>query len=355
MPYRRLSVLALLLLASPRLCAVDLLPLKGAAATLHWDAPQFVQADAQGNVYLLRGDTLEVYPVTKAHDLGEPVRLELGVRSGSPIDAAMSSRGDWVLNLGTEVHYLTDGKDKALPALRQKPVSVGFLRDEPVAMVEPSRGEPVDDDRRGPPLLLRPAHDGWTPELREPLQGGPGDAGAERAFRAALVLDAGAGRYFLARQYAYRIALRRLGRERPLEELRLGSGEPVIRKSTAGDEERLRTMSQDTDTRHGTISVFHGVSAILALARGNGDGRLYVLVGAGVAGERCALDRIDWDERRVERVSLNLPCLGRASLAAGRDGLYLAEFSGERGRFFLPWAALDAAPWSLVKEAAFTP
>jgi len=353
--YRRLFILAFLLLVSPRLWAVDLLPLKGAAATLHWDAPQFVQADAQGNVYLLRGDTLEVYPVTKAHDLGEPARLELGVRSGPVIDAAMSPRGDWVLNLGAEVHYFSDGKDKPLPALRQKPVSVGFLRGEPVAMVVPFRGEPADGDRRGPPLLLRPGHDSWSPEIREPLQGGPGNAGDGRAYRAALVLDGGEGRYFLARQYAYRIELRRLGRDRPLEELRLGRGEPVLRKSTAGDEQRLRAMAQDTDTAHATMSVFHGVSAILALARGGAGGHLYVLVGAGVAGERCALDRVSWDERRVERVPLNLPCLGRASLAAGRDGLYFAEFHGERGRYFISWAALEAAPWSLVKEAAFTP
>lgn len=351
----RLALLALLCLPSPRLWAVDLLPLKGAAATLHWDAPQFIQADAQGNVFLLRGDTLEVYPVTKTHDLGEPVQLELGVRSGSPIDAAMSPRGDWLLNLGAEVHYLSSGQEKPLPALRQKPISVGFLRDEPVTMVVPLLGAPVDDDRRGPPLLLRPGHDSWSPEIREPLHGSGTDPSGERAYRAALVLDAREGRYFLARQYAYRIDLRRLGRERPLEELRLGTGEPVLRKPTAGDEQRLRAMTQGTDTAHGTMSVFHGVSAILALARGNADGRLYVLVGAGVAGERCALDRIGWDERRVERVSLNLPCLGRVSIAAGRDGLYFAEFNGERGRFFLSWAALDAAQWSLVKEASFTP
>ncbi len=352
---RRLGLLAVLLLLCPRLWAVDLQPLAGAAAALRWDAPQFIQADAHGSVYLLRGDTLEVYPVTRAHDLGEPVRLELGVRSGTVIDAAMSPQGDWLLNLGAEVHFFSDGKDKPLPPLRQKPISVGFLRDEPVAMVVPFRGEPADDDRRGPPLLLRPGHDSWSPEVREPLQAGSADEGAERASRAALVLDGGEGRYFLARQYAYRIELRRLGRERPLEELRLGGGEPVIRKSTSSEEQRLRAMAQDTDAAHGTMSVFHGASAILALARGGGDGRLYVLVGAGVAGERCALDRVSWEERRVERVPLNLPCLGRASLAAGRDGLYFAEFHGERGRYFISWAGLEAAPWSLVKEAAFTP
>jgi hypothetical protein len=87
--------------ASTKLGALDLEPLRGSAVSLHWDAPQFTQADSQGNVYLLRGDTLQVYPVSKAHDLGEPVPLEMsGARSGPTIDAAMSRDADWVARRG---------------------------------------------------------------------------------------------------------------------------------------------------------------------------------------------------------------------------------------------------------------
>jgi hypothetical protein len=336
---------------------LDPLPLKGAAASLHWDAPQYIQADAQGKVFLLRGDTLEVYPVTKAHDLGEPVRLELGVRSGIPLDAAISPDGSWVVNMGAQVHWFVDGKEKSLPALRSSPVSVGFLRGDPVAMVVPRHGEAQDDDRRGPPLLLRAGHDAWSPELREVLHATPLDLSTERAYRSALVLDERDGRYFMARQFAYRIDLRRLGRDHPIEELRLGGDEPILSKPVAGEEQRLlaQARAQGTDVAGGKISVFHGVAAIRALARGGPEGRLYALLGPGIAGDHCALDRIAWSERRVERLPLNLPCAGRVSLAVGRDGLYFAEFNGEGGRYFVSWNALDAAKWSTVKEAAFTP
>jgi hypothetical protein len=355
---RPFAVPAIVLLLCTRLWALDLVPLKDTAASLHWDGPQFIQADARGTVFLLRGDTLQVYPVTKAHDLGEPVQLETDVRSGIPLDAALSADGSWVLNLGGQVHYFVDRHEKSLPALvGWVPVSVGFLRDEPVAMVVPHRGSPQDNDRRGPPLLLRPSHDTWSAEIREALHAAPDDVSNERAFRAVLVLDAHEGRYFLARQYAYRIELRHLGREQPLEELRLGKGEPVFRKSTDVDERRLvadaRAAGAYTD--HGTISAFRGVSAILALVRRPGD-RLYALIAPGAAADKsCALDRIDWEARRVERLSLNLPCPGRVSMAAGRDGMYFAEFDGAGGRYFGSWTDLDAAHWRTVKEAEFLP
>ncbi len=354
---RTSAVPAILFLLGARLWALDVVPLKGAAAAVHWDAPQFIQADAHGNVVLLRGDTLQVYPITKAHDLGEPVLLELDVRSGVPLDAALGPSGSWVLHVNGQVLYVVDGHEKALPALTSVPVSVGFLRGEPAAMVVPRRFGPQDDDRRGPPLLLRPSHDAWSAEVREALHAPPSDPGAERAYRAALLLDAREGRYFLARQYAYRIELRRLGREQPLEELRLARGEPVFKPANAADERRLlaQARADGTDTTHGKITVFRGTSTILALVQRPAD-RLYALVAPGAAGGKtCALDRIDWEARRVERLALSLPCPGHVSMAAGRDGLYFAEFDGNEGRYFAAWTDLDAARWTTVKEAGFTP
>ena len=80
-----------------------------------------------------------------------------------------------------------------------------------------------------------------------------------------------------------------------------------------------------------------------------------MLDGAGIAGERCSLDRIDWEMRRVERTTLEMPCNGRASMAAGRDGLYFAKFSGQAGRHFASWAAVERGPWTAVKDAEFIP
>ena len=234
----RFAVFAVLSLLSPRLWAVDVAPLKGTAATLRWDGQQFIQADAHGNVFLLRGDPLQVYPLTKSHDFGEPVALDMAVRSGFPLDAAMSPDGNWVLNVGGKLHYFVDGHETTLPDLAPglKPVFVGFLRGDPVVTVTPMpRGVAQDD--RGIPLLVRAGNGSWSAELREKRHA-PDDPGMERAYRAAVVLDDREGRYFLARHYAYRIELRRLGRDRALEELRLGDG-PVLGKLSGAEKTRL--------------------------------------------------------------------------------------------------------------------
>ena len=360
MDYRRFTAFAILSLLSPRLWALDPAPLKGAAASLHWDGQQFIQADAQGYVFLLRSDPLEVYPLTKSHDLGEPAPLEMSVRSGFALDAAMSPDGNWAVNMGGKIHYFVDGREATLPDLAPglKPLFVGFLRGDPVVTATPvPRGVAQND--RGIPLLLRAraGDDSWSVELREPRHAAD-DPGMERAYRAALLLDAGEGRYFLARQYSYRIELRRLGRDRPLEELRLGDAQPVLKKLSDAEKTRLLAEAKAASKSQpagGTVILPAGVPALLALGRRGPGGPLYALLGAGIAGERCALDRIDWEERRVERVSLNFPCKGRVSLAAGRDGLFFAEWNGQEGRFFVSWSALDEAKWTTVKEVVFAP
>src|ERR1700688_985212 len=155
MPYHRFAVFAILSLLGARVWAVDLAPLKGAAATLHWDGQQFIQADAHGNVFLLRGEPLQIYPLTKAHDFGEPVRLDMAVSSGFPLDAAMSPDGNWAVNMGNKVHYFVDAHEVPLPDLPPglKALSVGFLRGDPVVTVTPMpRG--VASDSSGIPLLV---------------------------------------------------------------------------------------------------------------------------------------------------------------------------------------------------------
>lgn len=356
---RRISITVLAVaLASAPLAALTLEPLRGNGKMLQWSGPQFVQADAHGNVFLLRGDTLQVYPVLKTHELGEPERLATTVSSGPLLDAAMSAHGDWALVLGSEVHYFAGGEEKPVPALPWFPAAVGFVRGSPAVLVVPPRiGTAGKEDEGPPPVLLTAGHDAWAPEVREALHGAASDQNNEMLFRAARVLDAREGRYVLARQYAYRIELRRTGRARPLGELRVGKGRPLGSRSAEEDTRRLlaQARAEGSDLSHAKASAFHGSFAILALAQGGPGGKLYVLDGAGVSGDRCALDRIDWEAQRVERTTLDMPCNGQASLAAGRDGLYLAKFSGQAGRYFAPWAAVERGPWAPVKGAEFAP
>ncbi len=355
---RAFAVMAVALFPPALLSALPLEPLRGSGKTLQWAAPQFVQADSHGNVFLLRGDTLQVYPLLKSHELGEPARLSPAVSSGPLLDAAMSRHGDWALALGSEIHYFAGGEEKGVPALPWFPAAVGFVRGNPaVAVVPPRIGTAGEREDGMPPLLLLAGHDAWAPEVREALHGAADDQNNEMLFRAAWVLDSTEGRYFLARQYAYRIELRRVGRARPLGELRLEKGEPRRRKSPEEDTRQLRAQAraEGSDLSHAKASAFHGSFAILALAQGGPGGKLYVLDGAGIAGERCALDRIDWEAQRVERTTLDLPCNGRASLAAGRDGLYVAKFSGQAGRYFASWATVERGPWTTAGDASFSP
>ena len=352
------SCLAGLVLAWP-LAALSLGPLRGNGASLHWSGPQFVQADARGNVFLLRGDTLDVYPVVqKTHELGKPVRLApSGATSGPLLDAALSADGDdWVLALPSGIERFSGGEERPVPPLPWFPTAVGFVRGDLAALVVPPlmfSPEKGDDD---PPVLLIAGHDAWSAEIREALHGPAYDANDEMLYRAARVLDDREGRYYLARQYAYRIELRRLGRSRPLGELRIGKGAPLRSKSAEEDAKKLlaEAKAEGSDLSHAKVSAFHGRDAVLALAHGPG-GLLYVLAGSGIGGARCALDRVDWEGERVERIPLDLPCNGRTSLAVGRDGLYLAKYDGRAGRYFAPWAAVEAAHWAKVKDAVFTP
>jgi hypothetical protein len=70
--------------------------------------PQKVQADKEGHVFVLRTETLEVYPVGKGGELGEPTKLEAASSIEAPVlDAAMGpgGPGDCLLRLPLEVRW----------------------------------------------------------------------------------------------------------------------------------------------------------------------------------------------------------------------------------------------------------
>jgi hypothetical protein len=135
-----------------------------------WEGPQFVQADRTGNVFFLRPDHLEVYPVTKTGQLGEPVRLQAsGAVAGFVREAAMSREGDrWLLLSGATVRLFVDGKEKVLPPLDWKPWSLTLLRGAPIVAVAPfpMGGRSVDPKRVGtPPWLLQLDANQWHQTL----------------------------------------------------------------------------------------------------------------------------------------------------------------------------------------------
>jgi hypothetical protein len=185
------------------------------AAAPAWQGPQKVQADARGNVFLLRGETLEVYPVGKSGAPGKPVRLEAtSTATGSIREAAMSSSGDrWLLLSGGTVRLFEAGKEKVLPPLEWKPWSLTLLGETPIiaAAPFPLGGRAVDPKRVGtPPWLLRFDGDRWgsTIDLKgvsvaDLLEnGGLNDAIAKNSV---VMVGDRLGRLWASRQYGYRV------------------------------------------------------------------------------------------------------------------------------------------------------
>ena len=58
---------------------------------------------------------------------------------------------------------------------------------------------------------------------------------------------------------------------------------------------------------------------------------------------------------RRPRIPLALQLPGRATLAAGKKGLYLAAWNGRGGRWMLGWDALEVASWTPVATAEILP
>jgi hypothetical protein len=315
---------------------------------------QFIQADSEGRVFLLRAaQDLSVFPVLRSHELGSPVRLA-GGGAADLRDASMSGGREWLLLRGGDIVRASTDESLTAPTLEWLPLAVGFVDGEAMAIVSASRmkrlssGEPST----AAPFLARWSGDDWVSELADLATARPADPGAAISDRAASLFSDRNGRYYLARQYVYRIEERRRAKEAPLAVLEVGNGKMVERPARPGEEPALAERAKPTTGAR--VGVFRGLDALLAMAK-NPDGKLLALTGAAVAGEGpCGLDRIDWERRRVERLALDFACSGRVSLASGKDGLYVAPFSAKEDRYFIAWDELDRARWTPVAEAKFT-
>jgi hypothetical protein len=313
-----------------------------------WQGPQKVQADAKGSVFLLRGDTLEVYPVSKKGLLGEPSRLETARSLDGPVlDAAMGSGpGDWLIRLPREVRWFVSGKEKSLPPLPWQPWSVGFLRGTPIVSVLPKaapvngmviRSHEAEEPARAP-AVLELSGDRWSVLVEEaPPAGQDTNAIVESCGRA--LLGDRAGKLWTARTYAYV-----LDRYSPAGHrlLRVEVDKGKVTHKTAKD---LGTPAELRPEDRARFHPFLGVLKVSRLAEGL-DHRIYLLV-QGDKG--VSLDRYDPAESKLERISLGIELPGNATLAAGRDALYLAAHSGDHGRWRISWDELDQAKWKPVR------
>jgi hypothetical protein len=315
-----------------------------------------------GNVFFLRPDHFEVYPLTKSGHLGEPISLQAsGASAGSVREAAMSRAGDqWLLLSGVSVRLFVDGKEKIVPPMDWKPWSLTLLRDVPVVAVAPfpMGGRTVDPKRVGtPPWLLRLDADQWsrTLELKgvsvsDLLEnGGLNDAISKNSV---VMTGDRKGRLWAARQYAYRVQ-RFTSSGHLLLEITVDQGEVQKKGKEQGIEVRLHDgaqteASQNPRAQKGTYFPFTGERVVYGITEGR-DGRIYLLI--SVASGGAALDRYDPGRNLLERIPLSVKLKETFTLASGKDALYLAPWNTDGGRWKISWDELEGAPWKVVKGA----
>jgi hypothetical protein len=172
--------------------------------------------------------------------------------------------------------------------------------------------------------------------------------------RSALLLAEPNGTLWAAHHYRY-LVRRYSAAARPLLEIAVAEGEPVPRGGTDRAEARLlaKAVQQGMAVDGGARAEALPVERVFEAAARGRDGNLYLMVRCAGGGRPGPfLDRYDPAREVLERVPLRLRDGTRiASLAAGRDALYLADYRGTDGRFRIRWEDLEEAPWEPVGEA----
>lgn len=325
-----------------------------------WDGAQFVRSDRAGNVFLFRGDKLEVYPVSRAGKLGEPVRLQATNEGlGFVRDAVLSPAGDqWLVHADGKVRLFVNGKEKPLPPLSFLPWSVGFLRGTPVVGVMP---RPLPSavlhlkDIGTVPWFLTLDNDRWQTMVEH------SGLSAEAAWKerhkwnewvtnyASSVAPARDGKLWVASQYSYHV--RRLSPSgKTLLEIAAGKDKEETSQRPRENAEAAAVVRQiEVQGGKAQFRPFTEKAVIADLVEGN-DRAIYLLVHAS-GDTSLALDRYDPVRGVLERIPLALKGNGRLTMAAGKDGLYVAPFRATGGLWRISWATIESAPWKEVEEA----
>lgn len=336
-------------------------PVQKLSGVQAWNGFQFLQADARGHVFVLNGETLELFDVDSTGDLRKKSVLER--KSGSPSvaawEAAMSPSGDWLLwQPPNELRYFRSGEEVQIPATAWAVSALGVLQGSPILGVLPaSVGAPAataDPRDELTPVILSADDSAWKILVaRKPFERENRKAGLMQEVHTACdvhLATSSDGTFWLASQNAY-LLKEYAATGKAKDEVRVGEGKVrwVDRSDKDWKEIEKAAQSQGRGFERSNFAPVRGVLVNRAITVSR-DGRVYLLVETD---DGLALDRYDSTALTLERVLLRSidPGPGRLNLAAGQDGLYIGGRTGAAGRWRVAWETLDQAPWRPVPNA----
>lgn len=341
----------------------------------NWNAPQFLQADAKGRIFLLHGDNLQIdqlLPTGKVVVRRTPRDGEAAAVADHPVSEAVISPdgSSWLLlSLADHLSILQGDDRRELPAAGWVVSALIYAADGPTITVLPAAvggenasGAPLTRaDWDTPPFLLRLHDQRWqTLATQQPLapkerhnpraMGSMVDFKGERDTRLA---QGGKGTLWGAQQNAY--LLRHYSSAGTLEEsVAVGGGTVQWKERTEEDWDRLEKQARRVGARVDRASIGKGYAVRVIRGLASQDRRLYLAVDAP---EGLALDRWDVETRTLDRLLLAEiePGPGAIALAAGHDGLYLAARALGAPIWRLDWQLLDEARWKPVPDTVLRP
>lgn len=334
--------------------AVKLVPVGRAPGS---GVAQIVAAGGKGGAFVLT-EELKVYAVSP----GKPAELELTLATDSlpfrPLRAALSEAGDlWALITASGgVEVFEKGKGSLLAPPPAPPRAVIFSGSVPVVTLDPFRGPvealPTEFREGSAPIALKYEGSEWEPLVRASAESMPGEmTPLKRLLETSVRLFSDKkGSFWVARDYSYELSRYSAGARRILT-----ISDPTRRLSADSEVENpefqaaIERRGLDP-SRKATVVSIPGTPVIRAVAARNGDA--FILTGDGKFEAQLNLDRVEGASGDTFRTSLALrsaECV--TSMAAARDGLFLACHRAEDGIFFASWEDLDAATWTLVASS----
>jgi len=323
-----------------------------------WPGRQFVQADKQGRVFVLR-DTLDLYQISPVGRLILKGRFtdDHTSKDRPPITAAAMSLTGSVWVLFSFPNHLDIFRGEKRTEHLEAPWMVSAVsagQGEPIIAVMPAEmgtAAPTSLRLDSPPLLQEWDGKQWN-NLAEGQFAGRRPDGVTRPEHLrgnsdVLLAPTPERHLWMVDEHAYR--LRHFSPSGMLkDELTVGGGQVTWKERTPEEWAKAESTAKRAGIAfsRSSLSAVHALTVIRAMAIGR-DGAIYLIVEAE---KGLALDRFDPGLLTLDRVILAGldPGSGRLTMAAGRQGLYI---SGGSHLWQIDSDALEKVEWRPIQDA----